>query len=42
MKCYVKKISTFHSFRVLCFSGNAENELNDNIKITKTKKEKLK
>ena len=37
-----REISIFHSFRVLCLSGNAENAPNNNIKITKTQKEKLK
>ena len=37
-----REISIFHSFRVLCLSGSAENAPKNNIKITKTKKEKLK
>ena len=35
MKCYVKN-RYFHSFRVLCFSENAENASNDDITFTKT------
>ena len=37
-----REISIFHSFRVLCLSGNAENAPKNNIKITKKMKEKLK
>ena len=33
------KKNLFHFFRFLCFSENAENAPNDNIKITKTENE---
>ena len=39
MKCYVKKLFIFHSFRVFCFLENAENAPNDKVKITRTEKE---
>ena len=37
MKCYEKKFVSL--FSLLCFSENAENAPNDNIKITKTENE---
>ena len=40
MKCYVKKLFIFHSFRVFGFSENAENAPNDKVKITRTEKER--
>ena len=41
MTCYVKKLSIFHFFRVLCFSKYAANAPKDKIKTTKTEKKKM-
>ena len=38
MMCYVKKLSIFHFFRVLCFSKYAANAPKDKRKTPKTEK----
>ena len=38
IKRYIKKLSIFHFFRVLCFSKYAANAPKDKIKTTKTEK----
>ena len=37
-----REISIFHSFRVLCLTGNAENAPKNNVKITKKNERKTK